>query len=107
MLGYLCIDFEGEPAYEALQGTWGTEKPYAVVHRLAFSDKARGKGLAEKVFRLVEALALSRGVIAFRVDTDEGNLKMRHILEKCGFAYRGIIHFDNSLKLAFDKQLSQ
>lgn len=43
-LGYLCVDFDGEPAYDHLNGTWAREEPYVVVHRLALSDAARGRG---------------------------------------------------------------
>ncbi len=39
--GYIYIDFSGEPAYEKIEGTWKTDKPYAVVHRWAFSEKYR------------------------------------------------------------------
>lgn len=103
--GYLCIDYDGEPAYENLNGEWATAGPYVVVHRMAFSDKARGKGLADAAFRLVEKQSAGKGIRSFRVDTDEDNKKMRHILEKNGFVYRGTIWFDNSVKIAFDKKI--
>ena len=34
--GYMCIDFSGEPAYESIDGSWRSEKNYAVIHRMAF-----------------------------------------------------------------------
>ena len=49
-LGYLCVDFDGEPAYDHLNGTWAREEPYVVVHRLALSDAARGRGAAGTAF---------------------------------------------------------
>lgn len=104
-LGYLCIDFDGEPAYEHLKGTWETDEPYVVVHRLALSKDARGKGLSETVLSLVDDIARERGVHSFRVDTDEDNQRMKHILGKLGFEYRGTIWFDNSVKIAFDKRI--
>lgn len=103
VLGYLCVDFGGEPAYKALQGEWRTTEPYVVVHRLAFADSARGKGISQKAFQLVEQLSKGKGIRSFRVDTDADNSKMRYILAKCGFTYRGKIWFDNSEKIAFDK----
>ncbi|MGI6230118.1 MAG: GNAT family N-acetyltransferase [Tractidigestivibacter sp.] len=105
VLGYLCIDFDGEPAYDALDGTWATTEPYVVVHRLAFAEAGRGKGLSDAVFRLVEDLSRKRGIASFRIDTDEANMAMRHILNKNGFTYRGTILFDNSTKIAFDKHI--
>ncbi len=103
ILGYLCIDYAGEPAYEALKGTWDSEKPYVVVHRMAFTEHARGKHLSSQVFRLVEEMSVAKGVYSFRIDTDEENKKMQHILKKNGFTYRGIVWIDNSEKIAFDK----
>ena len=91
-LGYLCVDFDGEPAYDHLNG-------------LALSDAARGRGAAGTAFQLVEDLCRDRGVREFRVDTDAGNHKMQHILAKQGFQYRGTIRFDNSEKIAYEKLL--
>ncbi len=107
ILGYLCIDFDGEPAYETLQGTWATGKPYVVVHRMALADAARGKGISSTVFQLVEEVSLAKGVEFFRIDTDAANAKMQHILRKNGFTYRGTILFDNSEKIAFDKTIGE
>ena len=104
-LGYLCVDFDGEPAYDHLNGTWAREEPYVVVHRLALSDAARGRGAAGTAFQLVEDLCRDRGVREFRVDTDAGNHKMQNILAKQGFQYRGTIRFDNSEKIAYEKLL--
>lgn len=105
ILGYLCVDFEGEPAYEHLNGEWQTQGDYVVVHRMAFAREARGQGFSGAVLRMVEAMSRERGVFSFRVDTDADNLKMRHVLEKHGFTYRGTIRFDNSEKIAFDKRI--
>lgn len=103
ILGYLCIDFDGEEAYDGLQGTWNTSEKYVVVHRMAFSEKARGKGISSLVFQLVEEMSKKQGVNAFRVDTDADNAKMQHVLKKNGFTFCGTIWFDNSEKIAFDK----
>ncbi len=102
-VGYLVADFDGEPAYKELRGEWKTDEKYMVVHRMAFSDAARGKGISTIAFKLAEDLAVSKGVHAFRVDTDEDNKKMKYILDKAGFTYRGTIWFDNSEKIAYDK----
>lgn len=104
--GYLCVDFDGEPAYENIQGRWGTPEPYAAAHRLALSGQFRGRGLTTTIFELVRELCLARGVTAIRGDTDEQNLRMQHVLEKCGFQRRGVIIFQGSEKLAYDWQLT-
>ena len=105
ILGYLCIDYDGEPAYDTLRGKWNTSEPYVVVHRMALSDSARGKGISHQVFHLVENMSRARGIHSFRIDTDAGNQKMQHILKKNGFTFCGTIQFDNSEKIAFDKRI--
>lgn len=103
--GYMCIDFDGEPAYENIEGEWQTQEPYVVVHRMAFGREFRGKGLAGKTFRLIEQLCVSKGVRSIRIDTDFPNKRMQHVLEKNGFTQRGVIVFQGSGKLAYDKSL--
>ncbi len=105
ILGYICIDFEGEPAYDTLRGEWLSDEKYMVGHRLAMSEKARGKSLTGEIFRLMEELAKSKGIYYFKVDTDADNTKMQHVFKKVGFTYRGTIWFDNSEKIAFDKKI--
>lgn len=103
--GYMCIDFDGEPAYDDMKGEWGTEEPYAVVHRMAFHSDYRGMGLTDRAFALIEELCGARGVKSVRVDTDFPNKRMQHILEKNGFQQRGVIVFQGGEKLAYDKSL--
>ena len=106
ILGYVCIDFDGEPAYQTLNGTWiGGEQPYVVAHRLALASSTRGKGLAHTVFRVIGEKACAAGVYSFRVDTDEDNAIMKHLLNRNGFTYCGSIWFDNSVKIAYEKLL--
>lgn len=107
VFGYACIDYEGEPAYKELKGDWlsGDDTPYVVVHRMAFAKESRGKGLANVAFRLVEEQAKEKGISSFRVDTDEANKIMQHVLKKNGFAFCGVIWFDNSEKIAFEKRI--
>ncbi len=103
--GYMCVDFDGEPAYDAIEGRWGAEEPYAVVHRMAFASEFGGRGLTADTFALIERLCLSRGIRSLRADTDFPNLRMQHVLEKCGFVRRGVVIFQGSGKLAYDKTL--
>ena len=103
--GYLCIDFDGEPAYADIRGRWRTEGPYAVVHRMAFHEAFRGKGLTASAFRLIEAMCAQRGVRAIRVDTDPRNRRMQHLLEANGFVPCGTVLFQGSEKWAYDKAL--
>lgn len=103
VVGYVCIDFEGEPAYDTLDGKWLSIQPYVAVHRLALDASVRGRGLASQVFEETERLARSKEIHSFKVDTDNDNQIMKHLLEKNGFQFCGTICFDNSEKIAFEK----
>ena len=103
MVGYLCVDYNGEPAYESLNGAWLSIQPYVVVHRLALDNRVKGRGLASEAFRLVEEMSRERGIHSFKIDTDEGNQIMKHLLVKNGFQYCGTIRFANSEKIAYEK----
>ena len=105
LAAYLCLDFDGEPAYNAIDGAWRTAEPYGVVHRLAIGGAFRGQGLADEVFGHVGSLCLACGVYSLRADTDFPNLRMQHVLEKNGFVRCGTVMFQGSGKLAYDKIL--
>lgn len=105
-LAYLCVDFEGEPAYGQIRGQWLTgSSPYGVIHRLAIRSESRGKGLSREIFSLAEELCRNCGAQSIRVDTDEKNKIMQHILQKNGFVPCGTIWFAGGDKLAYEKVL--
>lgn len=101
--GYMCIDFNGEPAYENIDGKWRTEDAYAVVHRMAFDQKFRGIGLTGITLNLIEKLCIQNDIRTIRVDTDFPNKRMQHILKSNGFENCGTINFQGGGKLAYDK----
>lgn len=107
-LAYLCMDFSGEPAYNDIKGAWLTDDnaQYMVIHRLAFHESYRGKGLATTVFQLAGEFCKEHGVNSIRVDTDSDNKIMQHTLKKAGFTYCGTIWFAGGDKVAFEKVLS-
>lgn len=102
IIGYCCIIIGDEPAYRKIEGAWKTDRPYAVVHRMAFSRKARGGGLSKEAIRLIKELCLSNHISAIRVDTQDENRVMQHILDREGFEYCGLIQFDGGPKLAYE-----
>lgn len=102
-LAYMCVDFEGEPAYKNIKGAWQSNATYAVIHRLAISKQNVGSGLSNVIIQLVEKLCKQKGVDSIRVDTDNANKIMQHILQKNSFVYCGTIWFEGSDKLAFEK----
>ena len=98
---YLCLDLGGEivasfafipgpePTYrDIFEGNWLDDKPYYVVHRLASTASSHG------VFKDVMDYCMD---VAgnLRIDTHRDNVIMRHVIEKYGFTYCGIIYLAN------------
>ena len=100
--GYCCIIIGDEPAYRVINGSWKSDRAYAVVHRMAFSKHYRGKSLSGKAFSLIKNFCAENRIEAIRVDTQEENKVMQHILSREGFEYCGLITFDGGPKLAYE-----
>jgi ribosomal protein S18 acetylase RimI-like enzyme len=93
--GYLCITRKHEDAYDVIDGQWLTEGPYAAIHRITVSPDFRNRGIAGQTMAFGMEAAKSAGFSSLRIDTHEGNLAMRGMLEKNGFAYCGKILLAN------------
>ena len=102
---YAAFVFDGEPAYDAIDGQWLTDEPYVLVHRIAVADGERGRGVAAEFLHRVETLAQERGVKAFRIDTNFDNQTMLRLLERTGFTYCGKVVYRSGERLAFEKRL--
>ena len=68
-------------------GCWKSDTPYIAIHRIAVSNKHKGKGVAKYIFD-----ELKKNFKHIRVDTHRLNINMQHCLLKNGFEYRGIIY---------------
>ena len=102
VLGYCCIIIGDEPAYRVIDGAWKTDRPYAVVHRMAFSANARGRGLSGEACDLIKAFCAENHIDAIRADTQAENQVMQHIFAREGFEYCGTVQFDGGPKLAYE-----
>ena len=105
IIAYGAVAFDGEPAYEALEGEWLTDGPYVVVHRMAVADGECGKGVAAEFLRHAEEMARERGIGAFRIDTNHDNRPMLRLLERMGFTFCGKVVYRSGERLAFEKRL--
>ncbi len=103
--GYQYISLDGDPAYPAIQGAWNWEGVYGVVHRIAFDEKFRGKGLSPTAFAQIGQYCKARGANSLRIDTHPDNKRMQHVLEKCGFSYCGTVLLPVGLRWAYDKKI--
>ena len=107
--GEICATFalmlHGEPTYKKIYcGAWISEGEYLALHRIAIESKHRGKGIAEKIVAFLVEYANENEYSSVRVDTHQGNLPMRRMLEKNGFEYCGTIHLlDGQERVAYER----
>jgi len=107
VIAYGAVIFNGEPAYEAIDGKWLSEEPYVVVHRLAVADEVKQRGMATEFMQKVEQLSCEKGVYSFRVDTNFDNHYMLRMLSTLGFLYCGQVKYDQGLRQAYEKILRE
>jgi len=107
VLLYAAIIFGKEPAYEIIEGKWLTHDDYAVLHRVAASPSAKGKGIATTFFQMVERMCIKRETYSIRVDTNFDNLPMLKIMEKLDYTYCGEVYLRGGARKAFEKVLNR
>lgn len=105
VVAYGAVVFDGEPAYNAIEGAWLTDGDYVVLHRMAVTDGEKGRGVATEFMRRVEAMACGRGTGSMRVDTNFDNRYMLRMLGRLGFVYCGKVRYRSGERLAFEKTL--
>ncbi|HEX8377716.1 MAG TPA: GNAT family N-acetyltransferase [Pedobacter sp.] len=105
IVGYSAVLINDEPAYENIDGKWLTNNDFVVVHRVAISENHLGKGLAKKIFGLIEQFALDRNIYSIKADTNYDNLAMLKIFENLGFIFCGEVYFRGSSRNAYEKVL--
>lgn len=107
ILAYMAVIFDGEPAYEKLEGEWLSKGAYVVVHRVAVAQDIKTKGTATLLMKELEKLALARQVYSVKVDTNFDNRAMLRILEKLNYQYCGKVYFRGGARMAFEKLLKE
>ena len=107
IIAYAAIIFGIEPAYNEIEGQWLTNGDYVAVHRVATSNSVKGKGVATKLFKLLEDLSIEHNVFSIKVDTNFDNIPMLKILKKLDYSYCGEIFFNGAPRKAFEKVLKQ
>jgi len=96
--GTFAVIDDGEPTYDEIySGRWltGDTDEYIAVHRVAAAVAMRGKGVSTAIVAFAKEYARTIGRKSVRIDTHEGNVVRRRMLEKHGFAYCGIIYLEN------------
>ena len=107
--GYLALAPSPEPVYAQIDGKWLADGDYLTVHRSCAGDGSRGVGLGSAMLEFAEDIARERGCASVRADTHRGNVVMRHLLEKRGFAYCGEVTYPvtagDPIRAAYEKRV--
>ncbi|WP_338587506.1 GNAT family N-acetyltransferase [Clostridium baratii] len=100
-----AVSFDGEKTYDKIyDGNWISNDEFAVIHRIAISNKYKGRGIASEIIKMIEAICLDKDVHSIKVDTHEFNIPMQKLLKKNDFKYCGVIYLeDKSKRVAFEK----
>ena len=91
ILCVFCYFYGDDPTYGKIYGgAWKNEEKYGVIHRIAVSEKARGKGAAAFCFDYCFGKCGN-----LKIDTHRDNIPMQKALAKNGFSQCGIIYLAN------------
>ena len=93
--GVFMFTIGDDPTYSHIEGHWGSNEPYGVIHRIA----GMGGGIFETTLEYC-----TQQIHHLRIDTHADNKPMQHVVEKAGFTRRGIIYVaDGTPRIAYDR----
>ena len=88
VVGAISVFTDPDPTYFEIEGEWLNDAPYATIHRIASNGKEKGVGQA--LLRWVQETHSN-----IRIDTHTDNQPMKHILNKLGYQFTGVITIEN------------
>ena len=105
IIATVAVTFAHEQTYDGIfEGNWLSDQPYGVVHRIAVSDRCKGKQIAALLMENAERLTLEKDRHSVKVDTHADNKSMQRLLEKCGYTYCGRLVIEGGLpRIGYEK----
>lgn len=81
-----------------IEGSWEIDvsPKDLVIHRIAISNKYRGKGYAKAMMKFAESYARLNNCESIKVDTHRVNIPMQNLMLSCGYKKRGIIDLNRN-----------
>ena len=93
VIGVCAVIKDGEPAYNNIYGgNWLTNGKYITIHRFAVSGRSRRCGVGTFMIKRIESMAAEEGFPSIRIDTHNGNVPMRSMLNASEFTHCGTIN---------------
>ncbi|WP_311561982.1 hypothetical protein [Peptoniphilus duerdenii] len=97
IVGAFALIYGEDKTYFKIDGKWLNDEPYATLHRVVSSGKARG--IMSEIIKFSEEKYEN-----LRIDTHKNNHKMLDKIRENGFTYCGVIKIDDgSPREAFQK----
>jgi Acetyltransferases len=91
-IAYVAINEEQSPEYSHIN--WGTDgRKVLVIHRLSVHPEYQGKGIAKKILRFIEELAIKNDYSCIRLDAYSGNETALKLYENFGYRKVGQVYF--------------
>jgi GNAT superfamily N-acetyltransferase len=87
--GVAAITTDQEPEYAHVG--WDITEMAIVTHRLAVSEKYRGRGIAAALLMQAEQEAINLGINLLRIDTNTTNQVTQKLFPKLGYRFAGEI----------------
>ena len=105
IIATFCLKEDEEPTYKRIyDGVWINKGESFALHRIAICNAKRGTGVANAIIEFILNKCRESGVLSVKVDTHNGNLPMRRMLERNGFVYCGIIYLaTGEERVAYEK----
>lgn len=102
----VTINNQGSPEYDEI--SWSdTSNNYIVVHRLAVLPVYQGKGIAKKLMRFCEELAIKTSRSSIRLDAFTQNMIACKLYRQLEYIEKGTVRFRKGAFYCFEKLLKK
>ena len=98
VLAYAYLSPDYEPTYASVMKYMKGKSPLTV-HTFCVDKDMAGSGTGSVFFKEIKDFARQNNKDSLRIDTHEDNFRMRGLIEKMGFAYKGPIYIDDNGKI--------
>lgn len=103
----VALSFNGEKAYENIDGKWLSTDKFCVIHRIAITNSSKGSNISQYLMNFIEKISLQNNTKSIKVDTHEDNIVMQKFLKKNNYSYCGKVYYKESKveRIVFEKLL--
>lgn len=104
IVGYGTITKKEQASYDEItNGDWLASTSYVSLHRVVIHSRIKQRGMSQFFLGHLISFSKEQGFNDIRIDTHPVNSRMRKVIEKAGFSYRGdiILPVENGEREAF------